>query len=403
MMDAYIQFLRNALCTIKNFNYLGHTFLYDPAVTAQYYTFPPPLDQTTPLELLIGMTQFYAFVSVSLAGYRMVTRLGVNKLQFITGLVNNLRDASSSSTSEEGDETSAGKKTKTKQPSDDDPIMTPLARQLVTKSLFNESDAATRSIFVGTNVLLVGLAFFWLFANSFHVTSTNWIGGIAGLIHSLTVMELGLVVFLYYMVMDARKDIRKSNEMYDFATNTLAAWKKKKNLVPEDVQKITTEQYSWIAGGWTPFWAEGGRSASNSTVDAVDDKTLLTKEIEAVATTLSALSKNFDQDNMISASIIAQSRIASFEGYRGYIYLILNFLAFYGYLVCIAVYYYQDESAQPEYIRAMLFWKTNADADWLGNAVGDFMWTVEPIIILGSPMIVNSMSSKATAKKEKLL
>lgn len=122
--------------------------------------------------------------------------------------------------------------------------------------------------------------------------------------------------------------------------------------------------------------------------------------MEAVANKLEALSKSIDQDS-ISTRLLSQSRIASFEGYRGYVYLILNFLAFYGYLVCITVYYYQDESAQPDYIRAMLFWKSNADADWLGNALGDFMWTIEPLIILGSPMVISSMSSKT--KKEKLL
>jgi hypothetical protein len=43
----------------------------------------------------------------------------------------------------------------------------------------------------------------------------------------------------------------------------------------------------------------------------------------------------------------------------------------------------------------------NADADWLGNAVGDFMWTVEPIIILGSPLVVQSITKNAK-KKEKI-
>ncbi len=396
MMDAYIQLLRNALCTVKNFNFLGNTFLYDAGVTARYYAFPPPLDQTTPLEFLIGVTQFYAFVSVSIAGYGMITRSGVNKLQLITRLVNNLRDATTTATTKDDEKET---KTKKKKEQHDDPIMTTLARQLVTKSLFHESDAATRSIFVGTNVLLVGLAFFWLVANSFHVTSTDWIGGISGLIHSLTVMELGLVVFLYYMAIDAMRDIQKSREMYKFATETVVASKGQK-LSPEHVQKITTEQYSWLVGGWTPFWAEGG---NNTSLSIADEKALLAREVEAVATNLTALSKTMDDPDTIANRILALSRIASFEGYRGFVYLILNFLAFYGYLVCIAVYYHQDESAQPEYIRAMLFWKTNADADWLGNAVGDFMWTVEPIIILCSPMIIHSISSQTKAKKEKLL
>ena len=87
-MDAIVQFLRNALCTVKNFSLLSETFLYDAKVTAQYVTLPSPLDRTTPLEVLISITQFYALVTVSLAGYKMITSGGVRKLQMISLLVN---------------------------------------------------------------------------------------------------------------------------------------------------------------------------------------------------------------------------------------------------------------------------------------------------------------------------
>ena len=35
MMDAYVQFIRNGMCTVKNFNFLGDTFLYDPKITGK--------------------------------------------------------------------------------------------------------------------------------------------------------------------------------------------------------------------------------------------------------------------------------------------------------------------------------------------------------------------------------
>ena len=361
-MDATVQLLRNALCTLKNFNILSQTFLYDPSVTAQYYTFPSPLDQTTPLEILISITQFYAFVSVSLAGYKMVTRGGIGKLKLIQRLMNTLS-------------TNGNDEKKKKKQSVNDTV----AHRLLVESLIQEGDAATRSTFVGVNVLAIGICFFWLFANSYHVTSTNWIGGIYGLIHALTIMEVCLVFLLYYMVKDASSWVRKSFQMKAFA----------KNVVSSDIENITLEQYQWMVDGWSPFWSEG------SDVVGAEEK-MLEKEEEAVAAQIASFMKKIDPS--ITERISSDSRIALFEGYREYIYLILNFFAFYGYMVCILVFYFQDEASQPQYIRAMLFHLPNGDADWLGNAVGDFAWTVEPIVILTSPLIANSLKSKTKEK-----
>lgn len=382
MIDAVVQFVRNALCTAKNFNVWGDSFLYDPKVVAQYYAFPSPLDQTTPLEILISITQFYAFVSVSIEGYKMITRSGVGKLQMISRLVN-YRAAEVAKTKNNLEKETKDEKKKDNKKDEDKNEST--ARLLVTKSLLNESDAATRSFFVGTNVLVLGLAFFWLVANSLHVTNTDWIGGIWGLIHALTVMEFALLVFLYYMVIDARGAFRRSYRMNEFAAKIAAS----KKL---DIDSLSVEQYCWLVDGWLPFWVT---EVSGST--SAEEK-MLKKEEDAVLSKLGSFSKKIGQDT--ADRILLQSRISMFEGYRECLYLILNSLAFYGYLVCIIVFYYQEESLQPNYVREMLMRMPNADADWTGNAVGDFAWTVEPIIMLMSPMAINSMLPKT--KKEKL-
>ena len=376
-MDAVVQFVRNALCTAKNFNVFPDSFLYDPKVTAQYYQFPSPLNETTPLEIIIAVTQLYAFVTVSLAGYKLITRSGVWKLQLISRLVN--------ARAMTGNDKSGSRK-KDKDEDKMKSVSEAVARRLVSESLIKEADVATRSFFVGVNVFAIGVAFFWLVANSFHVTSTNWIGGISGLIHALTVMEMSLLVLLYYMLKDGAVAIRKSFRMRDFAS-------KISGFKTTDLEKITIDQYSWLVDGWSPFWAEG---TSGSAIDVAAEGKLLIKEEEAIASKLASFLKKIDKG--ISDRIQRQSRIALFEGYREYVYLVLNFFAFYGYLACILVFYFPDEKTQPEYLRAVLLWLPNQDADWLGNAVGDFMWTLEPIIILTSPMIINSMSPKQSLK-----
>ena len=369
-MDAIVQFVRNALCTAKNFNVLGSTFLYDPNVTARYYDFPSPMDQTTPLEILISITQIYAMVTVSIAGAKMIAS-SIKKLHLISRLV--------SLQVERND----AKKDKNEV----------VARRIVTESLLQESDAAIRSFVVGVNVLAIGISFFWLAANSYHITSTDWIGGVAALIHALTVAEIALLVLLYYMVKDARDAMRKSNDMKKFAANLSAS----KGF--SEVDSLTVEQFAWLSvndGDDTSplFWTSGDVSS-----DVVVDGKMLTKAEEAVATKLAKLAKSVDPE--IADSLLVKSEVSRFEGLREYVYLVLNFFAFYGYAACILVYYFQNEEAQPSFMRSVLLHLPNADADWLGNAVGDFMWTVEPIVILGSPLVVQSIKKDAK-KKEKV-
>jgi len=264
----------------------------------------------------------------------------------------------------------------------------------VNRSLLDESDRATRATFVGLNVLVLGIAFFWLFANSFHVTETDWIGGLWGLVHALEVMELALAVFLYYMAKDAGNMLRRSRRMDDFADRLAKAGK----LTEEDVEKLTAEQYSWLAGedGWRPFWAEGEGSASAVGAEG----RMMTKEEEAIASRLVKLAGKVAGE--VVNDLRRRAEAARLEGYREYLYLLLNALAFYGYLVCIVVEYHSVEKDQPGYVRAMLGWMPNGDAGWLGNAVGDFAWTVEPMVILGSPAAIGSMlSSRGKRGKEK--
>lgn len=374
-MDAVVQLLRNALCTAKNFNFLGDTFLYDSKVISRHYAAPEPFDQTTPLELLISFTQFYVVVTATLGGFKLVTGM-MGKLKLLNRLVN-LQAAAKKFDADK----------KKKDDDDGNGKVDAVARKLVTKSILDESDSAARLVIVGANLLVIGPAFFWLFAHSFHVTGTDLIGGIWGLIHALSAMEVCLIVFLYYMAKDAGNAIRRSYRMKKFADEIATKGK------VSDVESVTAEQYGWLVGGWSPFWASGKSD------DAAAEGKMLTKEEEAVASNLTKFAKKVDAD--VAVAIQAKAGMSLFEGYREYVYMFLNFCAFYGYLVGILAFYYQDEEKQPEYIRAMLFWMPNDSVSWIGNAVGDLAWTMEPVIILTSPVIMNSLAPMEK-KKEKV-
>ena len=381
-MDAIVQFVRNALCCVKDLELFAGTFIHDPTyVKNTIYELPSPLDQTTPLEFAICLTQFYAFVFVSIAGYGLITKEGVNKLHRLTRVAGFVG----------------------KQPPTKNDNTTTTTNSLIRSSIAEEADAATRSVFVGTCVLPIGLAFFWLFANSLHVTEVGWIGGLPGLILALTVMEIALVPLLYLMIKDGQANLQKSLRMKALA-QTIPTLNQKEHT-------IDLELYSWLSdGGWKPFWTEGTSFSSNKVSESAEEK-MFEKEVDKLSTTLQKLLQSGKDDSFnftdamgksahdISSSLLSRATITKWEGYREYFYFVLNFIAFYGYLMAIICFLYDDDNNQPTLITTMKFQYSNSQADWTGNFSGDLMWTIEPIVILSSPMIFQYLKPKSTKTK----
>lgn len=370
MMDAVVQFLRNAMCCIKDLHLFPDSKLQDPKHTAQYYQFPPPLDKTTPLELMISTTQLYACISTMLSGYRLIMESGYGKLR----RVNNLIALHSKETKHT------------------------LADKVVMESLLQEKSAARRSIFIGINVFCIGVSFFWLFANSLHVTETNWIGGVQGLIHALTVMEVGLVPLLFFMMEDGFGQLGKALRLQSLI-QTLTSGKG----VSEET--LNAETYEWLVmDGWSPFWKDEYGAFEPLPKNEAEN---LDEETKKLNTTLTALTTKSKQHELATTLNKTASRLEPeiwmlrMEGYREFLYLVINWIAFYGYMLSILVYYYDEEEYQPTHVWSLKMGQKNEDADWYGNFAGDLMWTIEPIIILASPMLLAWMNTSPSTKIKK--
>lgn len=368
-MDAVVQMIRNAMCCIKDLQLFSNSFLYNAEITKTFLNVPAPFNQTTPLEVAISITQFYAFVSITRSGLSLIFTSGVAKMIRITQLIN-LRSVGKSH-----------------------------ADVLVEESLAKGMAASQRSIFVGVNVLCIGLAFFWLFANSWHVTQTNWIGGLQGLIHALTIMLIALVPLLYFMVIDAIELISKAARI-DFLVSIL---RNCGSVVPTEI--MTAEAFENVAhSNWCPFWTNG----SFTSFDSQSEEKRLNEEVASIQHTLTRLSKSDDpvytkqtiQD--IADRIEAEVPCIRYQAYRECLYFVINFIAFYGYFLGIVAYYAShEEELQSPYVRTLKFGLSNADADWRGNFAGDIMWTIEPIVILTSPVVMTWCKTKKIAKKTK--
>lgn len=357
-MDALVQFIRNALCCIKDLKLFPSTIIHDFNHTNKYLPLPSPVDQTTPLELLISLTQLYACISCTISGFRLITNKGVMKLRKLSEIADTMQDKYKD-------------------------IKNKKASTLIRKSIMDEADSALRNTLVGICVASIGVSFFWLVANSLHITPTGWIGGLPALIHALTVMEIVLLPLLYLMLKDAYRSISKAARIRSFVDDF--SGKIEKN----DGSWLDVEKFSLLQGDdWAPFWSEGKN---------VDTK-VVEKDIEVIESKI----KLYTSDNVIIVSdetsqrLQKQAMTCKMEGYREYVYFIFNFIAFYGYLLGIIVYYFDKEESQPDFVTSLKFGASNEIADWTGNFAGDLMWTIEPIVIFLSP----SLFQRVVQRKE---
>ena len=398
-MDAIVQLIRNALCCVKDWELFSDSvpMLYDANHTnvalKSYlkYELPEYLDKTTPLEVIISLTQLYACLSCARSGIKLSwTSVGKLKriVRLLEGRLSTPVDSNSSSNA-----------------------LT--AHRIVNESLFKEAKSAMRNAFVGLMVAPIGFAFFWLFANSWHVTEAGWIGGIVALIDALTVMEVCMIPLLYYMIVDGFEQLRlfrQTKECIDVVSGS------NKEKFKPDYLNIT--RYEFMEPGWVPFFEEAASpmEASSKNDDEFKNLAAETKQVEQTLNlwfSPSAADDNKDDDNEKDAKIRKEAidnAVSTMEkslfglntkGYREFLYFVLNFIAFYGYLMGIITFYYPDDDFQPTWVTQMKFGYDNNFADWSGNFAGDLMWTIEPMIILASPFYLSRMQPAVSAASSK--
>jgi F0F1-type ATP synthase assembly protein I len=158
---------------------------------------------------------------------------------------------------------------------------------------------------------------------------------------------------------------------------------------------------------WKPFWEKG--ASMREVFDAEHELKLMQAETSKVQSLLfDIVGKEKDEKEKESKirqrekvqDLLDAVKVTKVEGYREFFYLMLNSIAFFGYLMGIVTYYYDDELKQPWFVQnALLLGMNNTVADWRGNLAGDLMWTVEPMVILSSPIYLESLKKKSKKVK----
>lgn len=410
-MDLLVALIRNGACCVKDLKLglgLG-SILHDPSYTAKYYQFPGPyLDQTTPLEVIISLAQLYAAISLSVAGFKMLSSKGVFRLMRLNRVADLFQTAR-----RERQERQEKKKKEEQEVKESKPDATAdtckatdisdTADELIHKSLYHEANNALRNSWEGMALFVTGVGFFWFSAHSIHITPTNWIGGLPAFMHALTVMQTALLYFLYCMLNDGAKGIQSSKTALETIENLSVIDKEKKNMKGKKEgakpEWLTFETYNFLLDeDWEPFWVAGGAL----TLDGMAEDKLFEKETELLQSKLKAIIESeIIMDSETSAQLEKRAQKMRWEGYQQYCCFIFNLFAFYGYMMALVAYYFDDDDIQPGYIKNSKFGYSNEDADWTGNFVGDVMWTMEPIFIFSTSMLIRRKSKRRTGKKLK--
>lgn len=363
-MNDLVQFVRNGLSCVKDLK-IGPEWVHDPGVTAKFYEFPEPLNKTTPLEALVSPFQLYPFIFLTKAGLEMSFHSWKK-----VGRIQSLLDSHPTKNVSKKDEAAA---------------------QLVEAKLIKDGKRASRDIFVGSQLFFTGICFLWLFANSWHITETDWIGGIWGLMHALTVMEITLLVFLYYMLVDGGDKLAISKRLSKLA-KTLEANGSSSTPVS------SLEQFE-LMSSWDPFWnyKDGSEKQIEGEISNVRRKLDLyeggkddgEKDSKIRQETLRGIAERLQKDAVMT----------QYEGYRDYLFFLINLVAFYGYLMGILVFYFNEEE-EKDWLRKLKFQLSHEHAEWHGNFAGDVMWTVEPLVVTFSPFFFHMLLPKPTKAKK---
>jgi hypothetical protein len=399
-MNAAVQFVRNALCCIKDLEIYRDSVLYDAKYlrSVHGYDYPPYTDKTTPLEALISIAQFYVFATGVPAALSLIW-LSVGKLQRIQRLL----ERKNRSASGGGIQMAVEK--------------------LLLQSLLQEATTALKSVAIGFNLFFISAAFLWLAANSWHVTETAEIlGGLPALIHALTVMNICLTPLLYYMYQDANRMIRRGKTL----EATEYHWVKRGLIVEKEITLPVLEALT----GWRPFWDAGTAPVLlwrgtvlpqqeqeqwkleigivQNHLDDITGKSLLKqKKTDSVVVDNKETNTNNNalleqHANEMADQLHVKKRLVWLEGYREYFFLLVNTIAWYGYGVCILIYYYPHTADQPAWLRTILWYGNDPRLlDWRGNFAGDFMWTIEPLVVLTSPWYLTRLQQTITVQQQR--
>jgi len=414
MIDVFIQLIRNGLCCIKDFYFLKIYLpnIYNKLHILNYYPFIyiSHVEKTTFMDFIISLTQLFGCIYYIWKGYFLITSNGFLKLmklnrfkylrmKYIANKAIRAKYINKERNDKVNKENDTSNNTKINNPIFSESEIS--SDQIICHYIIKEADSAFQNTIIGISYTVTGIGFFWLAVNSLHITKTDCIGGYPSFIHYLILMKLALSLRLYYMIQNGNKKSATSKRMKLFSIEL----KSKSGI--KRLENIDSYHFSWlhIYGIWVPF-------CSPSFGKDISEQEKYDKEIEYIINAIESLSKTprerekdyaifFGQTaNKTSKQLEDKSNVMKWKGLCDYFFFSLNLVAFYGYLIEILCYYFNENDDQ--YLSCVLLGWSCMNAQWRGNIVRDLVWTIEALIIIVSYVICTHFTGNDYQKNKTL-
>lgn len=240
--------------------------------------------------------------------------------------------------------------------------------------------------------LVFGASFLFLGLNSLHFFDSD----VKPVVNALLCMEIGLLYFLWIMWKSWTKSAADSkvakilaNKLESFDDPNIQSGFLPLIISSGDVECDTLFDtiitYSDIIEGngierkYMPSWRQ-----SSSSINSHDIELELLK-IKHIVDQLSMIFTNTKSRNAVVSCLNCHSTQLSNRSFLELYYLILNFIAGYGYMLGCLAFYFPENGTSLAILglcRISMFGMSHSQADWWGNLAGDFAWTVEPLTML---------------------
>lgn len=308
-----------------------------------------------------------------------------------------------------------------------------------------KSELLLRKVPTALCCLALGVSFFWLAANSLHLNRgpgdnlehlsapLPYVGGFANVIHSLVAMEIALIPLLFLMLLDVLDSLRSRKDMSDLlsrieddgngdnsAMHKLGSDKPDKvafDLVAAAADLATCDGSSDIyAAGERAFKDAFGAVGQQHNIAFYPWNCNREPEKEDMVGRVDGCVDNINQGlaAMINDKrrpiivreaapiLIGGIERSQWEVAKAAIILVLNALAFYGYLLGVLIYHDSKGNLHPSASSLLGVLQLGLDpklVDWWGNFVGDACWTLEPFVLLFWGAAVNAATDFAGSRK----
>lgn len=376
-LSTWIQLIRNALCVVKSLSPSNASFMQIASPKSAF-----PVNEITVIELVIAVTQYAPVVFLIIASYKSFvagSRDSHRSKKLLIGLDNLSIQGGSLGSAE---------------------------YTILRQAILREKDGGVTRQITGFWEFVIGCCFVFLGNNSLHLRGPTHP---LPLIRALCFMEVGLIYFLFLMLKSILENISLSIKINNFTKridDLLKKLKDEKSPKLPDYSELRLLQIASDVGYLdnlmevykildVSFPASYHRSISNLEGLREDLGSINAFLANNRSTTKTEKEdKNYVKDDRTNALLSYQERLqkrkseTKIEMINTTILFILNFIAFYGYMMSILSFYYpnastSDDASVMEYFTKIFCLNLSLSAaDFYGSLAGDIAWALEPAYVL---------------------